>query len=100
MLPENFVIQRPYPNPFRFDTQFNIALPTSTGDYTVSLRVFNSQGQLIHSQSVKELKPGYHSLTWDGSNKFSDELAPGMYAYTLQINGETSYTDAGHLVKN
>ncbi len=79
-----------YPNPFIENTAISFHLPTNsprTGVEThgrVSLRVFNTAGQLIKSLINGHLSPGPHTMTWDGTNAEGLKVSSGVYLYQLQ----------------
>jgi predicted esterase len=74
--PIGFSLQQNYPNPFN---------PTTTIGYTlaqrspVHLTVFNVLGQRVVELVDRIEGPGYHQVTFDGSN-----VASGVYFYQLQ----------------
>jgi hypothetical protein len=69
-----------YPNPFN---------PTTTMRYTlaeqgeVSLRVYNTLGQLVKTIVNGFQTSGYHEATWDGTNESGAVVASGIYVYRL-----------------
>jgi len=67
-IPERFSLNAPFPNPFNPITQVRFSLP----DFTlVSVFIYNSSGQLIHTLVDKEIPPGEHNISWDASNQSS-----------------------------
>ena len=67
------------PNPFKYDTEIKYYIPESSSNAV--LYVFSLQGNLLLTKKL--LGTGNGSVTIDGS-----ELNPGMYVYSLVINGQ------------
>lgn len=72
-----------YPSPFSTSTTFIYSVPA---EGKVSLAVFNRAGEhivtIIDDQSRA---PGIYTQTWDGRGKAGQQLAPGVYLYTLNL---------------
>ncbi len=78
-----------YPNPFVEQTIISFQLPPNSplkkgaqGD--VSLKVFNSTGQLVKSLINGQLSFGEHTVIWDGINAQGMNVSNGVYLYQLQ----------------
>jgi len=67
------------PNPFTYDTEIKYYLPENANNAV--LYVFNLQGNLLMSEKLSGTGNG--SIIINGS-----ELNPGMYVYSLLINGQ------------
>jgi len=78
-LPEDFSFRPAYPNPFNATTQLSFALPRSS---TVTLRVYNSLGQLVDVLRLGTLPPGWHQRPWDASR-----FPSGLYIAELNASG-------------
>jgi len=81
-----------YPNPFTNNTQIVYSL--SQGVKGGELRIYNSAGNLVFYQDVKEVgsSASEHKLPWDGRNLWGKELARGVYFGQLRV--ETEGVDA------
>lgn len=80
----DFTIYPNYPNPFRGTTNFNITLDKAA---TISLRVFDVTGRIVHQVASKNYNAGNLTIPFDAS-----KLSEGMYTYTFIING-SSYSN-------
>jgi photosystem II stability/assembly factor-like uncharacterized protein len=80
-VPSEFVIGRPYPNPFNSATQITLELPSRT---PVLTQVFNRLGQQVALIANGELDAGVHRLTFDGG-----ALPSGIYFIRITAFGET-----------
>jgi hypothetical protein len=67
------------PNPFNYTTEIKYFIPNGYGK--AALYIFNLQGNLIKSVSISD--SGHGNVTINAS-----ELQPGMYLYSLLINGK------------
>ncbi len=76
-----------YPNPFHLSTTFSF----SSKEYVqnAEIKIYNIKGQL-----VREFRPVSSSPTrsieviWDGSDKYGQKVASGVYLYQLILDGE------------
>ena len=78
ILPQTFLLEQNFPNPFNPSTIINYVLPKVGTRYIVSLRVFNLLGRevAVLVNGIKE--PGKYSVTWDATG-----LSSGIYLYSL-----------------
>lgn len=79
-LPDGFFLEQNYPNPFNPSTAIRFHLPAE--DH-VTIRVYNSQGQLIHTLADQSFGAGIHEVTWDASASAGHTLPSGTYFYQL-----------------
>jgi len=76
-----------YPNPFKSQTKIQFELTEAS---TVSLNIYNLNGELIKSLSKNQKWPaGPHLLTWDGTDNDEQSVASGIYFYRLQSDKYT-----------
>ena len=77
-LPQQFILEQNFPNPFNSSTSIRFALPTAG---PVDLSIYNLLGHKVLTL-VQEPKPaGVHTLTWEDIN-----LASGTYLYLLRAS--------------
>jgi len=79
-LPQGFALEQNYPNPFNPTTTIRFSIPEQ--DH-VTVRIFNSQGQLIHILAQQIFTSGSHELTWDAGAASGTALPSGAYFYEL-----------------
>ena len=77
---KTFEISAASPNPFNPATQIQLNLNT---DAMVSVKVFNTMGQLVDIIASGQMQHGTYSFTWDGSN-----AASGVYLVQTQVGAE------------
>ncbi|MBH09362.1 MAG: hypothetical protein CMG74_03230 [Candidatus Marinimicrobia bacterium] len=80
MIPQNFALHQNYPNPFNPKTEIRFDLPE---EGYVELTIFNIMGQNIRSLKADYMKPGYHTLVWNGTNDIGSKVSTGIYYYSL-----------------
>jgi len=80
-VPQDFELQGNYPNPFNPETTIRYALPT---DGTVSIVIYDAMGQEVARllDGVNQ-EAGYHSIQWNGRDAAGQEVASGVYLYTM-----------------
>jgi len=86
-IPTAYALFGAKPNPFLKQINIGFAIPSTD---KVSLKVYNSLGQLVRTLVNDVKQPGYYSVTWDGRDDVGRTLAAGIYFY--QITTQT-YTD-------
>lgn len=81
------------PNPCRQGTtiRYQLAKPGK-----VSLKVYNTLGQVVKTIVDSDQQPGLYSINWDGKDNQGRQVANGVYLYRLSAG---SFTDTKKLVK-
>jgi len=82
-LPREFALLQNYPNPFNTKTTIIFQLPRET---TVSLWVYNLNGQTIKTLMDTRIQAGQWTVTWDGKDNLDQDVSSGVYFYSLVIN--------------
>ena len=75
-IPGEFELHQNYPNPFNPNTKITFSLPRSE---LVTLRVFNTFGELVATLVSVTVSAGTHQLEWN-----AEGLPSGVYFYHLQ----------------
>lgn len=70
------------PNPFDRSTniKYQLAKPGK-----VSIKVYNTLGQLVRTLEDGERPAGYHSVIWNGKDHSGKMVANGIYLYRMEI---------------
>jgi len=80
-IPNEFYMNRNYPNPFNTNTQFQFGLPESG---CVSVKIINAIGKQIVTL-LDSVKPaGYHTIKWDGRDASGFNVSSGIYFWILE----------------
>lgn len=86
-VPASYELAQNYPNPFNPTTSIKFSLPK---DGNMSLKIFNSTGQLIQTYVEGFMKAGVYNVDYDGTS-----LSSGVYFYTLTTS---EFTDTKKMV--
>jgi hypothetical protein len=79
-VPETFALYQNYPNPFNAGTEVLYTLPEPC---RVRLEIYNIKGQKIITLADGYQRAGYHTVYWDGRDRFGQPVASGVYLYRL-----------------
>ena len=79
--PESFTLFQNYPNPFNPVTVINYQLPQRAN---VSLKIYNTLGQLVQTLVNDIQVAGEYKITWDGKNFGGESVSSGIYLYILE----------------
>ena len=80
-LASEFMLSQNYPNPFNPVT--NISYTLSQDSY-VNINIYDLKGNYIKSLIRKSMSTGRHSIQWDATNEFGDDVSTGIYFYTIK----------------
>ncbi|MFQ6613098.1 MAG: T9SS type A sorting domain-containing protein, partial [Fidelibacterota bacterium] len=81
LVPEEFLLSNPYPNPFNGRSQFSIYM---FEDRIVDIDVVDLSGRQIAQIWNGELTAGNHILSWNGKTKRGHRAASGVYFLTVR----------------
>ena len=91
VIPSEFSLAAPYPNPFNPSTTIDFTLPLQVD---VSLIIYDLRGAVVEEILVnKNMKPGFHSVKWHAGN-----YASGPY-FVRMIAGDYHKTQKMMVVK-
>ena len=94
-IPTEYSLSQNYPNPFNPITTIRYSLPggewrTENGERTtllsVSLKIYNILGQEVKALVDEVKEAGYYTVTWDGRDRFGNEVVSGIYFYQLSVD--------------
>ncbi len=84
-----------YPNPFSTSTRFVFTLTGNTVPDEMRIQIMTVTGKIVKTITLDEFGPikvgqNISEYAWDGRDEWGDQLANGVYLYTVQmrINGE------------
>jgi hypothetical protein len=83
-LPAKAELYQNYPNPFNPKTTIRFAVPGGERA-SVTLEVFNIQGQKVSTLVSGELDSGVHAAEWDGTDHGGGVVSNGIYFYRLRV---------------
>lgn len=78
-IPDKFILENNYPNPFNNRTVIRYGLPIES---YVSIKIYDLRGNLVKTLLSKRELPGYYSVAWDAK-----QFSSGIYLYTLESSG-------------
>ncbi len=84
-LPEKFKLDQNYPNPFSSSTAISYDLDKQSD---VKVSIYDVLGREVKTFNVGYQSAGSHGITWNGRNQFGKLVAPGVYFYRLQADGQ------------
>ena len=83
-IPEEFSLSQNYPNPFNPLTKIDFSLP-KTG--RVVITIYNLLGQEVTTLINERLSYGYHTITWQGTDRMGRPVGSGVYFSELKAAG-------------
>lgn len=87
---KKFSLSANYPNPFNPVTGIRYTVGSKqTYPVPVTLRVYNVLGQLVRTLVNEPKESGTHEVSWDGKDGNGNEVASGVYFYSLKAGNFT-----------
>ena len=80
IIPDNFSLGNPYPNPFNPSTSIDLSLHK---DSHVNAMIYNINGQVIETIVDKQVLAGKHTIEWN-----ANEHASGIYFIKVQADNQ------------
>lgn len=87
--PMEFALQQNYPNPFNPSTTIPYQLKEQSA---VTMKVYDTQGELVITLVSKMQSPGYYQVQWDGKNRYGEQVSSGVYLYRIEANPVSEVT--------
>ena len=81
VIPNDFGLHGNYPNPFNPVTNIIYSMDVASG---VSINIHNIQGQLVKNLFIGNVNPGQHTVSWNGTDRFSQSVPSGIYIYSIK----------------
>lgn len=81
--PTYYGLAQNYPNPFNPETDIQYQIADGGSPVHTTLKIYNILGQEVRSLVNGMRSPGYHAVTWDGSDNSGYQVASGVYFYRL-----------------
>ncbi len=85
-MPQLNMLKQNEPNPFNLSTKISFDLPTASN---VKLDIYDILGQKITSLVNNNIVAGQYEFNWDGLNQSNEEVASGVYFYSLKVDDFT-----------
>ncbi|MBN1997543.1 discoidin domain-containing protein [candidate division KSB1 bacterium] len=85
-----------FPNPFNPVTQIPVTIESKG---RVQIDIFNSTGQQVRTLCKGDLGLGRHQFFWQGDDVNGQQVASGLYFYSLKIDGQVQQTRTMMLVR-
>ncbi len=85
-IPEITTLKDVYPNPFNPSTTISYGLDKAA---SVSIKIYNSRGQIVHSIAEGMKNAGNHNLVWNGNDHSGKSLPTGVYYIRMQAGDKT-----------
>ncbi|MBI4722708.1 MAG: hypothetical protein HY769_06910 [Candidatus Stahlbacteria bacterium] len=91
-MPKVFSLSQNFPNPFLGKSKILYQLPVNS---KVSLKIYNTAGQLVRTLVDKTEEAGYKSICWDGKDNTGRKVGSGIYWYRMEATGMSGPAVAG-----
>jgi YVTN family beta-propeller protein len=76
------------PNPFSTFTQISFDIPELVNrDVPVTMRVYNTSGQMVKTLVQMHMEPGRYTVLWNGDLDQGGQVTNGLYLLELRIPG-------------
>jgi hypothetical protein len=76
MIPKVFSLSQPWPNPVARNLSLKYGVPRTS---RVRIKVYDTSGRVVRSLVNDDVKPGFHTLKWQGETEQGRQLAQGIY---------------------
>ena len=80
--PSGFTLLGNYPNPFNLNTTIEFSIPEAG---FVKLEIYNMTGQKIRELASRYMRPGVHTVIWDGRDENGIDVSSGIFFTKLRM---------------
>ncbi|UCE67345.1 MAG: T9SS type A sorting domain-containing protein, partial [Candidatus Zixiibacteriota bacterium] len=94
-VPDDYALLSNYPNPFNAQTTISFALPVPSN---VKIEIYNITGSQVKTLVNEYRKAGRHTIIWDATDDYGNEVSTGVYFYRLMA-GELNLSQKMTLIK-
>jgi len=84
----DFLVVNNYPNPFNSTTLINFNVPVSMTGSNVTLKIYNTNGELVRTLVDEELPSGNYIARWDGRDAKGISVSSATYIYSLKVGNK------------
>jgi len=84
--PKEYKLSQNYPNPFNSHTNIHYQLPEQS---KVTIQIYNILGQQVRTLVDDIIEAGYHSVHWNGLDRYESQVGSGVYYYRIITNSFT-----------
>ena len=88
-VPTEYLLFQNYPNPFNGTTSIQYSVISEQSLPHVTLKIYNLLGQEVRTLVDEVKEAGYYSVTWDGKDDVSNDVASGIYFYRMTVDGSS-----------
>ncbi|KPJ49683.1 hypothetical protein AMJ40_04980 [candidate division TA06 bacterium DG_26] len=85
-IPAVFLLNECIPNPILDEATITYGCPDNSGSNHMTIRIYDTAGRMVKTLFSGSVQPGYHSLTWDGTNDMGPEVASGVYFCKMDVD--------------
>ncbi len=86
LLPTEFTLYEPYPNPFNSQIRIDFFVPRSND---VKAEIYDLTGREVYKFDSQNYTPGFHTLSWNGKNHNDQNLSAGLYILEIKYEDKT-----------
>ena len=94
VVPFDFLLYENTPNPFNPSTVIEFEVKVSEPS-NAELIVYNAIGVKVKTLFSEQVRSGFYSVTWDGTNALGEQAPSGVYFYRLTL---PNYSDAKRML--
>lgn len=81
-IPQEFIVERVFPNPFNPTVNIKYGLPK---EGLVRIVIYDIQGKEINRLSLHNQSAGWYNFVWNGTNSIGQAVGTGVYLFTIQV---------------